>query len=75
MRLTEAGADKINSNSQPVAYDVDKVIEQLEERKKHLLKDFVLDEKAETVKEITMARINEIDGIIEIIKSGGVTNG
>lgn len=62
-------------DSQPTAYDMDKVVEQLEERKKYLLKDFVLAEKAETVKEITMDRINEIDGIIGIIgiiKEGGV---
>lgn len=60
--------------SQPTAYDVDKVVGKLEERKKYLLKDFVLEEKAEEVKERTMARINEIDGLIEIIKSGGVEN-
>lgn len=53
-----------------VSYDVVKVIEQLEERKKYLLKDFVISDKAEEVKERTMARINEIDGLIEIIKSG-----
>lgn len=56
------------------AYDVDKVIEQLEERKKYLLKNFVLADKAEEVKERTMARINEIDGLIEIVKSGGVAD-
>lgn len=53
-----------------VSYDVVKVIEQLEERKKYLLKDFAISDKAEEVKERTMARINEIDGLIEIIKSG-----
>lgn len=58
----------------PTAYDVDKVIEQLEERKEYLLKDFVLADKADEVKERTMARINEIDGIIEIVKSGGVAD-
>lgn len=61
--------------SQPTAYDVDGVVERLEERKKYLLKDFVLANKAEEVKEKTMARINEIDGIIEIVKSGGGSNG
>lgn len=59
-------------DEQPIVYDMDKVIERLEERKKYLLKDFVLVDKAEEVKEGTMARINEIDGIIEIVKSGGV---
>ena len=58
----------------PIAYDADKVIEQLEERKKYLLKEFVLADKAEEVKERTMARINEIDGIIEIVKSDGVAD-
>lgn len=47
-------------------------MERLEERKKYLLKEFVLAEKAEKVKEITLARINEIDGIIEIVKVGGL---
>ena len=55
-------------------YDIGKVVEQLEERKKYLLKDFVLADKAEEVKERTMARINEIDGILEIVKSGGVAD-
>lgn len=54
----------------PISYDVDKVIERLEERKKLLLKYDVLADKAEEVKERTMARINEIDGIIEIVKTG-----
>ena len=58
----------------PIAYDAEKVIGQLEERKKYLLKDFVLADKAEEVKERTMARINEIDGLIEIVKSGGVAD-
>lgn len=56
------------------AYDVDKVIEQLEERKKYLLKNFVFADKAEEVKKRTMTRINEIDGLIEIVKSGGVAD-
>ena len=59
---------------QPAAYNADKVIKRLEERKKYLLKDFVLADKAEEVKERTMARINEIDGLIEIVKSGGVSD-
>ncbi len=59
---------------QPAAYNADKVIKRLEERKKYLLKDFVLADKAEEVKERTMARINEIDGLIEIVKSGGVAD-
>ena len=50
---------------QPAAYNADKVIKRLEERKKYLLKDFVLAD---------MARINEIDGLIEIVKSGGVAD-
>lgn len=57
---------------QPTAYDVDKVVERLEERKNLLLKDYVLANKADEVKERTMARINEIDGLIDIVKSGGI---
>lgn len=53
----------------PAACNVKKVIGTLEERKKLLLKDFVLADKAGEVKERTMARINEIDGAIEIIRS------
>lgn len=68
------GDCKIEIEKFPTAYDVDKVIEQLEERKEYLLKDFVLADKADEVKERTMARINEIDGIIEIVKSGGVAD-
>lgn len=55
----------------PTAYDVDKVVEELEKRKKYLLKVFVLSEKAEEVREKALARINEIDGIIGIVKVGG----
>lgn len=53
------------------AYDVDKVVEELEKRKKYLLKEFVLSEKAEEVRKESLARINEIDGIIGIVKAGG----
>lgn len=52
-------------------YDVDKVVEWLEERKNYLLKEFVLAEKAREVKEKSLARINEIDEIIENVKAGG----
>lgn len=56
----------------PTAYDVGKVMEQLEDRKNYLLKEFVFEEKAEEVKEKTLERTNEIDRIIEIVKAGGV---
>lgn len=56
----------------PTAYDVDKVVERLKKRKKYLLKEFVLAEKAEEVKEKSLVRINEIDGIIKTVKEGGV---
>lgn len=51
-------------------YDVDKVVGKLEERKAYILKEFVLAEKSQRVKDISLARINEIDGIIETVKSG-----
>ena len=56
----------------PTTYDVDKVVERLEERKKYILKEFVLADKSQYVKDISVARINEIDGLVEIIKSGGI---
>lgn len=59
-------------DNQPTAYDVDKVVEHLEKRKKYILTDFILANKAYEVKERTMARINEIDGLIKIVKSGGI---
>ena len=70
---TYCGVNKLaEMDSIPTAYDVDNVVERLEERKNYLLKDFVLADKAGEVKERTMARINEIDGLIEIVKSGGI---
>lgn len=62
----------IEAQRSPTAYDMDRVIERLEERKNLLLKDYVLANKADEVKERTMARINEIDGLIDIVKSGGI---
>lgn len=58
--------------NEPTAYNIDKVVERLEERKNILLKDYVLANKSDEVKERTMARINEIDGLIDIAKSGGI---
>ena len=57
--------------AQQTAYDVEKVVEWLEERKNYLLKEFVLAEKAREVKEKSLARINEIDEVIENVKAGG----
>ena len=59
-------------DEQPTTYDVDKVVERLEERKEYILKEFVLADKSQYVKDISIARINEIDGLVEIIKSGGI---
>lgn len=55
----------------PTAYDLDSVIKQMEDRKAYLLKDFVSANKAAVVKEHTLIRANEIDGMIGIVKSGG----
>lgn len=57
-------------NDIPAAYDVDKVVEQLKKRKAYIFKEFVLAEKSQRVKDISIARINEIDGIVETVKSG-----
>ena len=56
----------------PTAFDTEKVVEQLEDRKSQLLKEFVLKDKAQTVKENAISRMNEIDGCIEIVKRGGI---
>lgn len=58
----------------PTAYDIDGVIKQMEDRKAYLLKDFVHGNKAGIVREKTLARTNEIDGMIEIVKSGGAAD-
>lgn len=66
--------EKITSyiDGQSTAYDADKVVEKLEERKNTLMSDFVLTDRDVGVKSNALGRINEIDGIIEIIKSGGI---
>lgn len=58
----------------PTAYDLDGVIKQMEDRKTYLLKEFVSADKATVVKENTLTRTNEIDGMIEIVRSGGIKN-
>ena len=59
-------------NNQPTSFDVEKVVEQLEDRKSYILKEFVLKDKAEKVKEIALSRMNEVDGCIDIVKRGGI---
>lgn len=58
----------------PTAYDLDGAIKQMEARKTYLLKEFVSANKAAVVKENTLTRTNEIDGMIEIARSGGIEN-
>lgn len=53
------------------AYDVDKVVERLEKRKEYLTNEFVIADISRQSKEKTLERINEIAGMIEIVKSGG----
>lgn len=52
---------------QPTAYDVDKVVEQLEDRKSLMLETFKISES-----DIDRGRIYGIDKAIEIVKGGGV---
>lgn len=59
-------------DKQPTAYDVDKVVEQLEERKNTLMTEFVLADKDIGVKLNALGKINEIGRIIKIVKSGGI---
>lgn len=61
-------------DAQPTAYDVDKVVEELEETKDWLMKDFVLAKKSEMVKKDALSRINQLDGAIEIVKEVGGLN-
>jgi hypothetical protein len=46
----------------------ERVVERLEERKDHIMKEFVLADKAQEVKSESLNRINELDGAIEIVK-------
>lgn len=46
----------------------ERVMERLEERKDHIMKEFVLTDKAKEVKSDSLNRINELDGTIEILK-------
>lgn len=55
-------------------YDLDGVIKQMEDRKTYLLKEFVSADKAAVVRENTLTRTNEIDAMMEIVKSGGVAD-
>ncbi len=54
---------------QPIVRDLDEIAGRLEERKNYLMKEFVLVEKSESVKNVALARINEIDWIIDIVKA------
>nr|DAK02060.1 MAG TPA: hypothetical protein [Caudoviricetes sp.] len=51
----------------PIAYDVDKVVEQLEDRKSLMLETFKISES-----DIDRGRIYGMDKAIEIVKGGGV---
>ena len=58
-------AQKIDA--QPTAYDTDKVVEQLEDRKSLMLETFKISES-----DIDRGRIYGMDKAIEIVKGGGV---
>ena len=53
--------------AQPTAYDPDKVVEQLEDRKSIMLETFKISES-----DIDRGRIYGMDKAIEIVKGGGV---
>lgn len=53
-------------NAQPTAYDPDKVVEQLEDRKSLMLETFKISES-----DIDRGRIYGMDKAIEIVKAGG----
>lgn len=54
-------------DAQPTAYDPDKVVEQLEDRKSLMLETFKISES-----DIDRGRIYGMDKAIEIVKGGGV---
>ena len=53
-------------DEQPVAYDVDKVVEQLEELREEILSDTVYDN------DIVNHYLGYSDLMIEVVKSGGI---
>lgn len=61
----QALIDRIEA--QPTAYDVDKVVEQLEDRKSLMLETLKISEA-----DIDRGRIYGMDKAIEIVKGGGV---
>lgn len=65
MRDYDAVKDVINN--MPTAYDPDKVVEQLEDRKSLIVETFKISES-----DIDRGRIYGMDKAIEIVKGGGV---
>lgn len=64
---TREAAQKL-IDEQPTAYDMNKVVKMLKRRKKYLLAYSELQKKRQISIE-EKARISEIDGIVELIKS------
>ena len=54
-------------NDEPTAYDVDKVVEQLEDRKSLMMETLKISEA-----DIDRGRIYGMDKAIEVVKAGGV---
>lgn len=59
--------DKRDIDKQPTAYEPDKVVEQLEDRKSLMLETFKISES-----DIDRGRIYGMDKAIEVVKRGGV---
>ena len=59
-------------NAQPTAYDVEKVVGELAERRTQLIEDFVIADVSDASKHNALNRINELDGCIEFVRKGGV---
>lgn len=57
-------------DEQPIVYDMDKVIERLEERKKYLLKDFVLVRIRR--KKLRKEQWQELTKLMELLKSSSL---
>lgn len=57
---------------QPTAYDVDRVVEQLEEMRDTITRNISLNSQGENIDEEILNEIRHYQKIIKIIKSGGI---
>lgn len=56
---------------QPTAYDVNKVVEQLEKRRDNVVKNIELNSQSDDLRDEVLRTKNHYDSIIKTVKSGG----